>query len=155
VTQQPEWKLVGQLGDKHPIEYGGLFVFVDKTGVYRPEAEKLIAPEDHIELEAGKWEVRRFILEDCTYIAGVLSDNKYHKDHPAWFAEDLAKLTSFSGQTKKDLIDMFLSPEPCVRALAWELVGEYWGWDNLDSYPDYYNYEEIKARVKMHGSCKE
>lgn len=45
-TKQPRWKLVAQLGDVHPIDYGGYFVYRDTTGVYEEEAEVLmvIAP---------------------------------------------------------------------------------------------------------------
>ena len=151
---QPDWELVAQLGDTHPIEHGGLFVFVDKTGVYAPEAEHWQEPEDHVELEDGTWEVHRFILENCTYIDGILSDNKYHPQHPAWFAKDLPTLASGMGLTVDEFAAWFTSNNPVERAWAWLEVGQYWGYDNLDNYPDRYNHDEIKARVKMHNSCK-
>lgn len=43
---QPVWKYLGNLGDRHPIEYGGLFVYKDTTGVYGFEMEKLEEPCD-------------------------------------------------------------------------------------------------------------
>ncbi len=43
---QPKWKLLANLGDANPIDYGGYFVYRDETGVYRDEAEKLISPDE-------------------------------------------------------------------------------------------------------------
>lgn len=78
-TQQPTWKLIANLGDVHPIDYGGYFVYVDETGTYEAEAELLEVPED----EDRTYRVYRFILDRCTLTNGVLSDNKFHPDHPA------------------------------------------------------------------------
>ena len=41
-TKQPKWKLIAQLGDVNPIDYGGYFIYEDETGVYPPEGEKLL-----------------------------------------------------------------------------------------------------------------
>ena len=143
---QPKWKCVANLGDVNPIEHGGLFVFVDETGVYPPEAEKLYPPCD--DSDGKEWEVRRFVLEDCFYTDGILSDNQFHKDHPAWFAKpeeerkDRPQDTTYLRDmcesfdiTETALIAMFLSDDPIQRAGAWCIVGDYHGYDNLDDYP--------------------
>ena len=31
---QPKWEYVANLGDTSPLEYGGLFLYRDTTGVY-------------------------------------------------------------------------------------------------------------------------
>ena len=123
---QPIWKCVAQIGDAAPLDHGGLWVFIDTTGVYPPEGE-LYEPETR--------QVRRFILEDCTYTNGILSDNKFHPDHAAWFADDLQAVASCIGTDAADLINQFCSADPITRAQAWRAVGDYFGWDNLDSYP--------------------
>ncbi len=141
---QPNWKLVAQLGDKNPIEYGGYFIYEDTTGVYPPEGELLISPED----DSGKWEIRRFILEPCTFIDGILSDNKYHPNHPAWFARDLKSVADFGGMAIDQLVLDLIGDEIHAKAQAWRLIGEYHGFDNLDSYPLYFKRSEVEARYK-------
>ncbi|NCC40917.1 MAG: hypothetical protein EOM21_16010 [Gammaproteobacteria bacterium] len=37
MTNQPVWKVIHNLGDATPLEYGGAFLLVDETGVYAPE----------------------------------------------------------------------------------------------------------------------
>lgn len=143
---QPTWKFIANLGDASPIEYGGLFVYVDETGVYAPEVELLISPEDE---ENGKWEVRRFILEPCSFIDGVLSDNRFHPDYEAWFAQDLKSMADCYGMDVDEVVGMFTSDNLLERARAWEMVGEYHGWDNLNSYPLYFTREEIEARYDV------
>ena len=190
-TKQPKWKFIANLGDTHPITYGGYFIFIDETGVYPPEAELLQEPSDDEvnrddrakdkaerdlarEFEAAnpdadpaacdsyvvehlpkrwtstlKWMVYRFTLNPCTYIDGVLSDNKFHPEYPAWFARDLHSIASSSGQPSDHaFIGMFLSDDPCERAWAWRAVGEYHGFENLDSYPLTLTRAEVEARYK-------
>ena len=38
---QTVWKFVTNLGDASPLDYGGLFVYIDETGVYPPEMERV------------------------------------------------------------------------------------------------------------------
>lgn len=156
-TQQPTWKLVAQFGDVHPIDYGGLFVYEDETGVYPPEAELLEVPEDG----ERTYYVYRFILEPCTYIDGILSDNPYHKDKPAWFAgtetmraerpQDTTYLKNIADSydiTVDAFATMFCSEDVRERAEAWRMVGEHHGFINLDSYPLQLTRAEVKARYK-------
>ena len=142
-TKQPQWKQVAQLGDANPIEYGGYFVYEDETGVYPPEAVWLVAPEDD---NGARWIEYRFILEPCTFINGILSDNKYHPEHAAWLAGDLEQVASFTGETIEDLIGALTGDDVFERALAWRAIGEYHGLDNLDSYPNRFTRSEIEAR---------
>lgn len=137
---QPIWKFVTNLGDEQPLEYGGYFIFKDLTGVYPPEGELLVL---HTK---DKYEIRRFILEPCTFVDGVLSDNKFHRDKPSWFADRIDALASFVGLETKELIDMFVSGTIQERAMAWQAVGDYFGFDNLDSYPLLLGREEAEQR---------
>jgi len=85
-------------------------------------------------------------LEPCTYINGILSDNKFHPEHPAWFADSLDEVASTMGINVDDLITLFLSNNPIDRAQAWRMIGDYHGFDNLDSYPEYYTRKEVESR---------
>jgi len=151
---QPEWEFVANIGDATPIDYGGAFVFRDTTGVYAPELEVLQEPCDD---GPEKWTVHRFSLETCTYENGVLSDNKFHKDHAAWFAseDDLASLASYTGQDVSQLIELFCSDDPMERAFAWQNVGQYWGYDNLDGYPLTLSRIEVLGRYSRHPYTKQ
>jgi hypothetical protein len=131
-TEQPVWKEVAQLGDVNWIEEGGLFVYKDETGVYPPEIEKLffcsLARRNH-------WVSYRGILEPCTLTDGILSDTKFHPKRAAWFAKSLEGVASYIGQPLDELVLWFLSADLKERARAWEAVGDYHGWENLDSNP--------------------
>jgi hypothetical protein len=141
---QPQWKFIANLGDKHPIDHGGYFIYIDETGVYPPEAELLVEPEN----DDGEWVIYRFALEPCTYINGILSDNKYHPALPAWFAKTeeqraerpqdttyLKDIADFMGAEVQDLVNWFISDDPQERAAGWMAVGDYHGFENLDNYP--------------------
>lgn len=143
MTAQPKWKLVAQMGDVNPMDYGGFFVYVDETGVYAPEAESL-------ELnEGGKYTAHRFTLEPCTYIDGVLSDNPYHPKSAAWFADDIEKIQACTGID--GLVALFCSQDPIERATAWRAVAEYSGLENLDSYPLTLTKKECKKRYGINS----
>jgi|SRR5215475_9629933 len=135
-TKQPKWRRVANLGDVNPVEYGGYFIDVDETGVYPPEATYLDAPEDEPEDATSEaWTAYRFILEPCTYVDGVLSDNPFHPDHAAWFAESLDAVASCVGRDVAEIRADLCGADPCRRADAYRDIASYHGWDNFDSYP--------------------
>lgn len=158
---QPDWEFVDNLGDASPIEHGGLFIYKDKTGVYVPEMEKLEPPPDDIDIQDPKarWRVWRVCLEPCTFQDGVLSDNKFHPNHAAWFAKPesekatrpqdttyLSNVASCIGETLDDLRAQFVTGNIQARARAYESIAEYHGWDNFDHYPMSLTLAEVKAR---------
>lgn len=187
---QPKWKLAGTVGDVNPVDYGGGFIFVDETGVYPPELELIEVDEsafsdepddepefdedgelinDFDELEQansdkGKWTVYRFSLERCTYQNGILSDNKFHPDHAAWFAkpeaekanrpQDTTYLSNVAGCNDvkvEQLIEWFCSEDVQERARAYMEIGSYHGYDSLDHDPlEFDSREEMEKRVKNH-----
>jgi hypothetical protein len=150
---QPTWKCIAQLGDASPTEHGGYWIFVDTTGVYPPEAELLEVPDNldynsddeptpFIKGEhATAW---RFILEDCTYINEVLSDNKFHPEMGAWFAPD--SVAQSSGIAEEELVRLLCSVNPLERAEAWRAIGDHYGFDNLDEYPLTMTAKEVVER---------
>jgi hypothetical protein len=156
-TNQPTWRLLDNLGDRTPIDYGGYFVFEDTTGVYPPEVELLEPPPDDVEdPDRMRWTIYRFTPARCTFQNGVLSDNPYHPEIPAWFASTdhdrpqdttrIANLANYTGSAELDLIRGFCSEDPIARADAYRTVGDYHGFDNLDQYPLILNREEVEHR---------
>lgn len=145
---QPTWKCIANLGDVDYLEYGGYFVFEDTTGVYPPEAELLQEPCE----DETRYTVHRFVLEPCTFVDGVLSDNA-SPTHSAWFADSLQSIADFVGMTYLELVIALCDTstrEGAIkeRAHAWRAIGDYHGFDNLDSYPLMLTRAEADARYR-------
>ena len=146
---QPKWKFIAQLGDVDFINHGGKFLFVDETGVYPPVLEILDLvegdqepvyneeSEEHEILEEGnmRWEIYRISLEPCTFINNILSDNKYHPEHPAWFADSLNSVSDSMDTNPQELIQRLCSDITEERAWAYIDLAEHHGLVNFDSYP--------------------
>ena len=162
---QPKWKCVANLGDANPLDYGGLFVYVDETGVYPPEMERLEIPEmecleiDDEDAERPTYTAWRVCLDQCTFIDGILSDNPYHPAHCAWFAttpekmkerpqdgRGLAAVADCMGREESEMIADLCSSDPIRLASAWREILDYHGWENGDSYPIHLNRSEARKR---------
>lgn len=166
MTNQPQWKLVAQLGDVDPISYGGYFIYEDETGVYAPEAEHLESPDEDAD---DGWIVHRFSLDRCTlttFDAGedtgfsytVLSDNSFHPEMSAWFAPSAVKrrerpqdshlgnVADTMDTTVDELQAAFCADDVRARAWAYRCIGDYYGYDNLDAYPLRLNRADVEAR---------
>ncbi len=168
MSDQPKWKLIAQLGDANPIDYGGHFIYQDETGVYTEEAEILQVPEADNDDKEANYVVYRYSIERCTYSNGVLSDNKYHPEHPVWFTycgeyeknrgvtglDRLKSLAEFCGQTVDQFIEALCSSIAAHRTWAWQAVGEYHGFENLDSYPLRFTRAEVEERYKEELEAK-
>lgn len=129
MAEQPDWVFLENLGDASPLEYGGQFVYEDRTGVYAPEMEVVEVDDD------GRVTIYRFILDRCTFVDGVLSDNKFHPDYPVWFCKSLPSLSAYCGIPVSEMVAAFCSDNILERARAYCDVGSYWGFDELDQYP--------------------
>lgn len=140
---QPLWKLIANLGDASPFEYGGYFVFVDETAVYQEEAELLIVENEEVEDEEDlTYTIYRIMLDRLKQVDGYLVPFKYDPSwpHPVgeydeWFHRDLDEVASFISSTKEEMETWFTSADPLVRADAYRAIGDYHGWENLDSDP--------------------
>ena len=154
-TRQPNWELVANLGDVNPLDYGGYFVYRDTTGVYAEEAEKLFVL-DAVYHES--FTVYRFSLDrlkqvrdgENLYLVPVRFDASWpypvsHYDE--WFHKDLNSIAKSTGQTVQELREAFCSEDARVRAFAYEAIGDYHGYENLDGYPlTFTNRTEVEAR---------
>ena len=115
MDQQPKWKFLKNLGDASPLEYGGYLVYGDETGQYAEEAEYWAEPET----EGGRVTVYRFALDRCTDVGGVLSDNAFHPECPAWFANAIAASAGSAGVAENVVRAMLCSADPLERASAY------------------------------------
>lgn len=143
MNKQPEWEFVANLGDVSPLDYGGYFIFKDKTETYAPEAELLVEPCD--DSNDGPYLVYRFTLDRFKMKRGYLVALS---EYVEWFAKDLESVASCVGSTEDELQDQFCSIDPLERAHAYRAIGEYHGFDNLDSYPLTLTRSEVEARYQ-------
>lgn len=132
---QPSWKFLENLGDASPLEYGGLFVYVDTTGVFPAEMERVELEDEEAETDSTRYVVHRVVLERCSFIDGVLSDNEHHRALPAWFAKDLHFVAASQDYPIDELRADFCDENPLARARAWRAVLDHHGWANGDSEP--------------------
>ena len=158
MSAQPKWKFLTNIGDASPLDHGGFFIYTDETGVYPPEAEVVLLDD---ETDDPHYTVHRFSLDRCTFVNGVLSDNKFHPDHAAWWAKPEAEkadrpqdTTYMSGICASmdveydELVRLFCSDNPLELAEAYRCVGEYHGYANLDDYPLKMRRRELWRRYK-------
>lgn len=147
---QPEWRTLYQ------TDYS--MVQIDKTGVYAPEME--IAQE----IGGGKWQVFRFSLDKLKKVKHdgkvYLIPDKWDASWPypassyeEWFAKDLPQVANSIGAEVSELRTALCSKDPKQRAWAYESIGGYHGFDNLDSYPETYTEDEFNER--WHESAHE
>ena len=116
-------RTLANLGDVNPLDHGGFLVRSDGEIV-------VIEPND----ENRKIEVHRFSNTLCYPIeGGGVSDNEYHKDHPAWFSK---YLQAFDESSDHESIEADLcSDDPVTRARAYQSIVFHWGIHEFDQYP--------------------
>jgi len=117
-----EEDIIANLGDVNYIDYGGLLVVNTEYG---PQGVYIEAPES----DEGQWEIFRFDLD------------KPSEDE--WFMDDLESVGSFIGSSADELREAFMSEDVKERAWAYESVGSYHGFNNLDGYPLTLDYREV------------
>ena len=141
MTKQPTWKLSANFGDVNPLEGGGL-LYEDATGVYAPELV-LIHESD----EPGQYSVSRICCDLCYQIgAEGVSDNRFHRDRPAWFSDKLASVESHCGSKAGTLRASLCDVNPVARALGYLCLVAHFGAFEFDQYPDRMTEAELRTR---------
>ena len=143
-TQQPKLLFVTNLGDSHPLDHGGAFLFCDTTGVYPPELVIFEGFED--DKRGAKVSVSVIQCEKCTYENGVLSDNPFHPTHAAWYADKLDSVCSTCDVDKDEMISFLCSEDVGKRGLAYQTLVSYFGAYEFDQYPVEMTRTEIRKR---------
>lgn len=162
MTNQPEWELITNLGDVHPLDYGGYFIYRDTTGVYTEEGEKLFVDDGEND-NAAKYTIHRFILDRCEQVSkdgktflvpfgfGSRTDLPYAiETYDEWFDKHLDEIAEFMEQSIEETREAFCSADPVIRAFAYQAIGDYFGYDNLDDYPLFLTKAEAEERYKRH-----
>ena len=140
-TKQPVYRLAANIGDVNPLENLRL-VYVDITGVYPPV---LVYGEEY----DGRWEIARIECDRCTMRnndPATISDNPYHTDKPAWFADRIREVSSFCDN--RDLAADLCGMDPVERARAYESLVSYFGIMEFDSSPETMTAGDVKRRYR-------
>jgi len=132
-TKQPSYWCIENIGDVDPMEHGGAFVLVDRTGVYSPV---LLILEGNCDNGHSLHDIELTPLiriKDNDGRQHSLSDNKFHPDLPVWFADkkSLQDLASFSGRSYDGLLNSFLSSCPVERAFPYMSAFMFHGSEEL------------------------
>jgi hypothetical protein len=135
-TNQPVWHVIGMIGDVNPLEHGGSFVAIDRSGVYDSqvwrfyEESRELVTFDIPQCHRTAWQ------EDLYDFPGVGANN-YHPNTEEWFGspESLSSIAQFIGQDVTELTRDLCSHHVMNRAHAYLAVCDYWGVANFDSYP--------------------
>lgn len=147
---QPSFWCVANLGDVDPLNHGGRFVCVDRTGVYPPELVVIEAPSEDKNADRLKYAIQlgplTVVRDQNGYKIG-LSDNKFHVDSTAWFAdrESLSIIADVAGISFDDLAYLFLSSEPIKRATAYIMAIDCFGCHSFNEYPASITADKAKA----------
>ena len=146
---QPNWKYIANLGDVNPLDYGGFFIYEDTTKVYAAEGEYYI-PEEN--------QCYRFSLDKMSFVNGhlisadMLERSKTKslpypiESYTEWYEDSLSSIASYIGVELSELQTWFTSDNVLDRARAYESLGQYHGFENLDSYPLHLTKTEAKKR---------
>lgn len=143
---QPKWKLLWS------TDYSA--VWLDETGVYDPEME---IAQEYERNGKTRFQVYRFSLdkqkavrrEGVVYIVPARWDETWPHplpDYEEWFIGDLARVASSIGATENEMIEALTSDDVNDRAGAYESIGGYHGFDNLDQYPQDLSERELERR---------
>lgn len=127
--------VLGNLGDQNPFDYGGFIVYrvrdTDKTGPHSRwiEAEYWFEPETETsDYEVYRWTIASDVFKDLNWVG-------------AW--DDVADC---AGIKYDEFMKLGRSPNPLDRAVVYEAVGRYHGFENLDSYTETFTREELEGR---------
>lgn len=149
---QPQWELI------YATDYSALYR--DTTGVYDPELmiAQTVDDADEDDIEATAAVVYRFPLKRCWQV--IDDDGTWYlteqnptraaelphglRAYQPWYADDLRHVADSVGCELSGLVADLCSDDPKMLAGAFEAIGGYHGYDNLDSYPEEWTTTEFE-----------
>lgn len=156
-------KHIANIGDVNFLEYGGRLVYFDDKEHEEPWMEVIEGPFHHE--DERRWIVYRFDLERLKlvehdgdqYLVPASWEPTQRVPYPviysAWFGKDLPQIASCMGTSVQELCDNFCSKNIVSRAWAWCAIGDYYGFEELDSYPLPLGVHEAFSRYGLQDEC--
>lgn len=122
-TNQPSWKLAFSTDE--------LAIYVDETGRFDPELAVL--SEYETARRTTRYKMYRFAIPRMQLLANGQLANEY--GHEEWFGSRLGGVANFTGESVETLRTALCSASPRERALVYDAIGAYEGFDNFDEEP--------------------
>lgn len=139
-------QFIGHLGDVNPVEHNGAVVLVDPEFPDRPELEVIVNLSESGATGDNHIKIFRFEIRRCTFVDGVLSDNEYHPEHPAWFAKHIESVEHCNGYEAGHLVEALCSEDLMARAQAYYDLLHFFGEEEFDSDPVLMSEKEAEHR---------
>lgn len=142
-TNQPSYFCVENQGDVDPLNHGGVFVLVDRRGIYDPQLWVW---------EPDSSRMVSFDMPRCFPIKGdpdSIGSNRYHPDLPEWFGtvKELESVASTCGKTPHVLRSQLCAPDPCERARGYYDLFCCYGAMNFDTQPWSPTWKEARKTI--------
>lgn len=144
---QPRWKLLANLGDRDFSGVGGTLVYEDAGRHFLPEGEHYI-PETG---EVFRFPLERYQHHELGFLVPVDYEPKWPLPptmYRPWFEGSLTAMAETFDTSEDEIKEMLVSDEPAVRAEAYDIIGRYHGFGNLDHEPQTIGEKEAKKRYK-------
>jgi hypothetical protein len=159
-------RFITNLGDVNPLSYGGYFIYEDapdsrasriKAQDWSPKPRKnaMYSAELLVPVDDAPYLVYRFRLDRLKLVNGYLVPLKYEPSWPRplehydeWFSNDIPRMAESVDWSAEELREAFTSEDPVKLALAYEILGGYHGFENLDSDPLSLTQEQVEKRYK-------
>ncbi len=122
-TNQPSWKLAFSTDE--------LAIYVDETGRFDPELAVL--SEYETARRTTRYKVYRFEIPRMQILENGTLANEY--GHEEWFGSRLDGVANFTGESVETLRTALCSASPRERALVYDAIGAYEGFENFDEEP--------------------
>lgn len=118
---RPRGQLVASLGDEHPFEYGGYFIYDQGDGTYAGHyweeiEDSATDDEDGNESEGNRFSLYRFDIPADVYAA-----------HD-WAKQNIASIVDTIDRDPDDMIEGGRSSDVQERAWAMRDIASTWGW---------------------------
>lgn len=131
-------KILGNLGDAHPFDYGGFIVYeLHDRGKRYLGAEFWHEPLDPRNIPEGAEEEPEYTV----YAFSIEENVKRDLDWVDW-----RRIAEFAGLPQEEIDRMSTSEDPLERAELYRTVGDYYGFQELHSRPLHFTREEMEAR---------
>jgi len=131
MTAQPSYFCIANLGDADPFTYGGVFVCIDRRGIYDPIL--LIYDEDFRKRSEITLERCHKIVNDEGEFLGV-GTNRFHPKYKEWFSDSLYSSCDFIGWEFDEFITLLTSQDVVKRASAYYMLVTYYSAYEFDHY---------------------
>lgn len=149
-------RFLENLGDASPLDHGGVFVYGpspdDRDGSVECWDEPIGTDGERDVYKVYRFDLERYKMVrvgDSLYMVPFA----YREDWPypaalyrPWFVTCDGGLGALCDGDPQEVEEDLCSADPVARAQVYRMIGEYHGFENLDSYPEEFSRKEMEVR---------